>query len=712
MSFLAPLYAAGILAVSLPILFHLIRRTPRGRVTFSSLMFLTPSPPRVTRRSRLENLWLLFLRGLAICLLALAFARPFFRDANLIPVAQSEGERVVLLVDTSASMRRDDLWDQAVKNTLAEIEQRAANDRVALVAFDSHIRPLITFAEWDELPSGERPHAVRSELENIKPSWRATHLDAALTAAVDLLAGDAVEDAPSATAAKRIVLISDLQQGGRLTGLQAHRWPEDVQVSIATVTPKSTTNAGLQIVAAAADERHTDDANTVRVRIDNAADSSQDRFQLAWVDLQKEQTETRKSDSARMDVYVPAGQSRILSVPPRPDGVKTAALKLFGDDQSFDNVVYHVATQPLALTVWYLGNELGDDPRQPRYFLERALTETPARKVQIVAMDEEAFASAEHDISLAVLTAVPHEPHVAPLKKYLHEGGTLLFALPSAAAVESVSQLTGGSSLTAEEAATDSYAMLGEIQFDHPLFAPFSEARFSDFTTIHFWKHRRIDESGLPGAEVLARFDDGAPAIVESRVGAGTLLLLTSGWHPEDSQLALSSKFAPLMNAILERSARVNHELPSYTVGDTVVCTLDDEGGGEGEIILESPGADRSPIAINGRTTDATDAPGIYHFQRGDRSQAFAVNLPPQESKTAALPVEHLEQLGLIFEQPPTAAQLEKQAQQQRQLKNRELESRQKIWHWLVLAALIVLILETWWAGRTARAVTSPTEPA
>jgi hypothetical protein len=51
MSLLTPLYILGILAVAAPIVFHLIRRSPRGEVPFSSLMFLSPTPPRLTRRS-------------------------------------------------------------------------------------------------------------------------------------------------------------------------------------------------------------------------------------------------------------------------------------------------------------------------------------------------------------------------------------------------------------------------------------------------------------------------------------------------------------------------------------------------------------------------------------------------------------------------------------------------------------------------------------
>ena len=80
MSVLAPLYLLGALGISLPILFHLIRRRPKGEIEFSSLMFLDPTPPRLTRRSRLENWPLLLMRALALLLMAIAFARPFLRS--------------------------------------------------------------------------------------------------------------------------------------------------------------------------------------------------------------------------------------------------------------------------------------------------------------------------------------------------------------------------------------------------------------------------------------------------------------------------------------------------------------------------------------------------------------------------------------------------------------------------------------------------------
>ena len=94
MSLLAPLYVLGALAVSLPVVFHLIRRTPRGRQAFSSLMFLSPSPPRLTRKSRLDQLLLLVLRGLALVLLALAFARPFLRQSAKLDVGDAVARKV------------------------------------------------------------------------------------------------------------------------------------------------------------------------------------------------------------------------------------------------------------------------------------------------------------------------------------------------------------------------------------------------------------------------------------------------------------------------------------------------------------------------------------------------------------------------------------------------------------------------------------------
>src|SRR5215216_4599738 len=115
MGVLAPLYLAGLTALALPLVLHLIRRTPRGRREFSSLMFLLPSPPRLTRRSRLDQILLLLLRLAALALLAFAFARPFLRESATLALEDLPARRVGIVVDNSASMRRGDLWQQTLR---------------------------------------------------------------------------------------------------------------------------------------------------------------------------------------------------------------------------------------------------------------------------------------------------------------------------------------------------------------------------------------------------------------------------------------------------------------------------------------------------------------------------------------------------------------------------------------------------------------------
>ena len=76
------------------------------------------------------------------------------------------------------------------------------------------------------------------------------------------------------------------------------------------------------------------------------------------------------------------------------------------------------------------------------------------------------------------------------------------------------------------------------------------------------------------------------------------------------------------------------------------------------------------------------------------------MNLDPAESRTTPLAVETLEQLGCKLSRPSREAV---DRDHLRQMQNAELEGRQKLWRPLILAAIGVLIVETWLAGRLGR---------
>jgi hypothetical protein len=708
MSFLWPLYLLGVLAVSLPVLFHLFRRTPRGRTEFSSLMFLTPSPPRLTRRSRLENLPLLLLRALILCLLALAFARPLWRQAAQAEVDASQGRWLAILVDTSASMRRADLWQQAQAKVDELLSDAGPLDRVALLAFDRRTQTLVDFEDWAQVPEGARAGLVRQRLADQSPGWAPTNLGAAL-----VTAAEAIEQAESrlgrgrARQPRRIVLVSDLQQGSLLEALQAYEWPAAVEVQVEIIKPRESTNAALQLVQDDVPWQAEGQLGP-RLRVTNAADSSAERFRIRWANA------TNPAADATAEVYVPPGQTRIVRGPPLAEGAQGSELVLEGDAHDFDNRLYVVPPQQQEVAVLYVGQESPADPKQLPFYLGPAFPETPWHAVRVLTRSpEEPPLPGEAAPQLVVVADTIPEDRSGWLRRYLEGGGTALVVLQSSDMAAFVGRLLGREVLSASEASGRDYAMLSQIDFSHPLFAPLADPRFSDFTKIHFWRHRKLDEKQLPGSRVLARFDDGDPALVEAGVGSGRLLVLTSGWHPADSQLALSSKFVPLMHGLLDQDHA--RSVQQVEVGAAVELrpaspdgsvTVHPPGSGARERPVSQAPANASsaaPSLAQGLVFSATDRPGIYTVEGAAGLDRFAVNVPAAESKTAPLAIEELEQLGVRLAGHQRSISPEQAAAERRQLLAVELEGRQKLWRWLIAAALGGLVLEIWMAGRASR---------
>jgi hypothetical protein len=687
MSFLAPLYILGALAVAAPIVFHLIRRTPKGEVPFSSLMFLSPTPPRLTRRSRLEHWFLLLLRAAALGLLAFAFARPFLRQAASLDAGEVEQRRIAVLVDTSASMRRGDLWARARAAAGEAIDACRPGDQLSIIAFDTEARPLMGFAESGTLDPARRRAVARSRLEGLAPTWRGTDLGQALTETVA-----AIEDVADATEKvgrmpRRIVLISDLQQGSRLDALGEFEWPSEVELELRPVSDDRP-NAGLQWLAESPEGDPEGAGRSLRVRVSNDPASRRESFRLAW----------DGADGKALDVDVPPGESRVVRVE-RPAGSSASrSLRLSGDAHAFDNTLFLADRTEDAATVLYVGRDAVDDANGLLYYLDRVFQDMPGRTVRVrPAQAAEALVrDPKAPVPLVVLSSEASAEEAGHLKGYAQGGGTLLLVLTSTAHGATLAALADRPGVEIVEGKVDRDLMLGEIAFDHPLFAPFAGAQYNDFTKIHFWKYRRLDPSSLGDARVLARFENGDPAVVEKAAGKGRIVVLASGWAPADSQLARSSKFVPLMSALLEGPDSRPFDATNLVVGAPVPLPAE----AAGERVVRKPDGTRVAVGPGQDAFSGTDQPGIYAVDAPGGSQAFAVNLDPAEGRTSPLAVETLEQFGCrLASRAPEAVDPE----QMRQLRNAELEGRQKIWRGLIVAAIGILIVETWLAGRLAR---------
>jgi hypothetical protein len=678
MSFLAPLFILGALAVAAPIIFHLIRRTSREKIPFSSLMFLVPTPPRVTKKSRLENILLLILRCAVLCLLALAFARPFLRNPLNASQAKGTATRTVVLIDTSASMRRENLWDEARSKALEIIRQASAVDEMAVYAFDRNVRPALTFQEWKKGSLNERKGLAEQRLAALKPTWNNTHIGNALLAAVEAIESER----ENPTAARRVILISDAQDGARLEGLQGFQWPKQTQVSVVSVKPKRPTNAGAQLIAQAANIALP--SETIRVRVNNSSESKQEQFHLRW----------SGTSSNPVAIYVPPGQSRSVDL---AKTTNSEQIELTGDENEFDNRLFAITPAREQIEVLFVGNDTETNTQQLLFYLKRAFPDTVRQEVRTTIVKPDAEIPASRDASLVVIGASVNENALRTLSTMLTNGATLFCALRSAAEADTVAKLIG-QSVTAEEAPASGYAMLAEIDFTHPLFMPFADARFSDFTKIHFWKSRKLN-FGTTNAHVLAKFDNGAPALAQINIGKGTLFVLASSWQPGDSQLALSSKFVPLLYSLLELSGAIKAQSMAFNVGDPVdISSLH----ATNVLTVRKPDGTTTQVRPDVKSFAETDMPGVYSVSGVEPPFRFAVNIAPEESRTAPLAMEQLEQLGVPLRVQPVAtpAQI---ARREAQLKATELESHQKLWRWLIAATLVILIIETWVAARLSR---------
>ena len=693
MSFLAPFFLVGALAISLPVLFHLARRVTRDRTAFGSLMFLLPNAPRLTRRSRLEHWLLLALRCLALGLLALGFARPFLKDASdALPLAAAP-RHVVILLDTSASLRRAGLWDAVKAKAEAVLRSVAPTDHVALVSFARQTATLLSFSEWESTAPDSRVSLAIARLAAISPGWEGTQLGRALIAGADAF-GDLARDRTGA-GHKEIVLIGDVQAGSRLDALQAYEWPKDIALRVETVVPPRAGNAGVQLVAEAG-KLNAQGRTVVRFRVANTADATTEQFALSWKRGNAEAVGTA------VQVYVPPGQSRIVAMEVPADGAGIDRVELSGDAEAFDNTVYMAPPERQLIRVLYVGNEDPDNPAQPLFFLRRALESTSRVKVEVIARRTDAvLAPAElENVAIAFVTDAPGTESASVLRAMANAGKTVVVVPKSAAAVAALSRIVADVALASEEVkpATGGYAMWGEIDFKHPLFAAFADPRFADFTKIHVWKYRRLPAADLAGSRVVARFDSGDPAVVESTVGQGRVVWLTSGWQPEDSQLAVSSKFVPLIWSLLDHAGIVRAETTQFVVGDALpfeklaVATE-----------MRMPDGKTRPLLAGATSFAATGVPGIYRATVAGGETRFVVNLDPSETRTEPMSLDDLERLGVPAKTLGASAPSVGKDGKVPTLQAVETESRQKLWRWFLVATLAILLVESVLAGWTAR---------
>ncbi|MFO0952789.1 MAG: hypothetical protein U0835_16895 [Isosphaeraceae bacterium] len=228
---------------------------------------------------------------------------------------------------------------------------------------------------------------------------------------------------------RRVVLVSDLQQGAGSTPWASSERPSDVELELRTVESQGA-NAGLQWLV---DPNEPDPAGAEkepRVRVSNESGSSVESFALKWLDAKGNPA------GSAVPVYVPPGESRVVRVP-RPAGpTPPTVLRLEGDAHAFDNTLYVASTAREELNVLFVGDDAPESPTGLLYYLQRVFPETPDRTVTVTPRPTGNALAIESPRAtpLVVVSGETSAPNVDRLKAYANAGGTVLLVLTLRAA--------------------------------------------------------------------------------------------------------------------------------------------------------------------------------------------------------------------------------------------------------------------------------------
>ena len=256
---------------------------------------------------------------------------------------------------------------------------------------------------------------------------------------------------------------------------------------------------------------------------------------------------------------------------------------------------------------------------------------------------------------------------------------------------------------------------LASTDYSHPIFELFDAPRSGDFSTARFYRYRRLATRGDSG--VLARFDDGSPALVERSVGAGRVLVWASTLDSYWTDLPLQAVWVPFVHQVGKHAGRYADARPWYNAGDVLDLSRHAEltaglpkstQNAATDLVVESPSSrivhlNSSGALLAGGSQSAVSLTerGFYELRVAGSTKGpgrmIAVNVDPSESDLSRLDPQEL--VASVGAGKGTGADGQALMTESRE----ERERRQTIWWYLLAGALVVLAMETVVSNRLSR---------
>ena len=385
MSFLTPFFLAGLGAIAIPVLIHLIQREKKRVIEFPSLMFVRRIPYQSVRRRRIRHWALLLMRAAAIALIAAAFARPFLRQGAVAAAAGGGAREIVILLDQSASMGYGDHWARATEAARNVVRGLGADDRATLVLFNKN-------AEENMRATADRTR-LEAAINAAKVGSGATRYGPALKLAESILSRSPIKR-------REAVLISDFQRSG-WSGSEEVRFGEGITVNPVSVASANTANLAVPSVAFARSSFSGQERLTVTAGLSNKGDEAlKDVPVTLTIDGHEIQTE-KATVAAHASGSVSFTQFTLTS--PNVRGSVRAGTDPLPADNSFHFVL--APSEPVSLVVVDSGDRIGVEPVPVEGAVDRHDAGVPGGRHVRVAADARVARQARgrhperHDVS-------------------------------------------------------------------------------------------------------------------------------------------------------------------------------------------------------------------------------------------------------------------------------------------------------------------------
>ncbi|MFN9201270.1 MAG: BatA domain-containing protein [Planctomycetaceae bacterium] len=528
--------AAG-LAVAIPIVIHLLFRQRSRIEPIGSLRFLRQIVKEHERRRRVRQWLLLALRMLAIALLVLLFARPYWNDA----ARQGLQQEVVLLIDRSASLQTHEsgstrLFEQGVAKAREEFKRIDANAIVHVAFCDSTAVNEVSV----------------EELDRVRVSHAATDYGLALDWAGDLLAN-------SSRTQRQIVFYTDLQRSGLPRG-RATPLPAGVDLLVKPLGGGIVHNLTVELAEALHTELRPDREVVVRAVLRNHGPAP-----LRQVPVECELNTPQGPVARRSLVDIPLQGREEVEFPFRltDDATYWGEVRVMQDDAfATDNRRF------LAFEARHPERVLLVDGQEGRsvftnetYFLETALrltTDETEGRLRSFEPDRMVWESGEGFPNLAGFRVVVlanlrrlSAKDGDRLREFVEQGGKLLIFAGDQTTRETLEPLHSRQLLPGRAASRSTAGPLRIDSWDesHPAFAPFRDPQQGDLRRIVLDRALLLEELVEEARPLLS--SQGRVVCAERPVGQGSCLYLGTTADRDWTDLPRTRLFVPLMRQLL-----------------------------------------------------------------------------------------------------------------------------------------------------------------